>query len=43
MRKYYAAVVVFAVCTAPLRAELKVTGKMVARQLAGAPTRHLLR
>src|SRR5687768_4589580 len=37
MRKYFAAAVVFAVCTAPLRAELKVTGKMVARQIAGAP------
>lgn len=37
MRKYFAAVVVIAVCTAPLRAELKVTGRMVARQVAGAP------
>lgn len=34
MRRYFAAVVVFALCTAPLRAELKVTGKMVARQIA---------
>ena len=37
MRRYFAAVVVFALCTAPLSAELKVTSKMVARQVAGAP------
>ena len=37
MRKYLAAVVVVAVCTAPLSAELKVTSKMTARQVAGAP------
>jgi hypothetical protein len=37
MRKYLVAVAVFAVCTAPLRAELKVTSKMVARQVANAP------
>lgn len=38
MRKYFAAVIVLALCTAPLRAELKVTGKMVARQVGGAPS-----
>src|SRR6185436_864089 len=37
MRKYFVAVVVFALCTAPLRAELKVTSKMVAHQVPGAP------
>jgi hypothetical protein len=37
MRKYFAAVVVLALCTAPLRAELKVTAKMAARQVANAP------
>jgi hypothetical protein len=37
MRRYFAAVVVLALCTAPLRAELKITSKMVARQVAGAP------
>ena len=37
MRKYFAAIVVVGLCTAPLSAELKVTSKMVARQVAGAP------
>src|SRR5687767_15720713 len=37
MGRYAAAVVVFALCTAPLRAELKVSSKVVARQVAGAP------
>src|SRR5687767_13514367 len=37
MRKYFAVVVVFALCIAPLSAELKVTSKMLARQVAGAP------
>jgi hypothetical protein len=37
MRKYFAAIVVIGLCTAPLSAELKVTSKMVARQVAGAP------
>lgn len=37
MRRYFIAVVVFALCTAPLRAELKVTSKMQARQTANAP------
>ncbi|MEO6223434.1 MAG: hypothetical protein ABIP90_09295 [Vicinamibacterales bacterium] len=37
MRRYFVAVIVFALCTAPLRAELKVTSRMVARQVANAP------
>ncbi len=37
MRRYFVAVAVMALCSTPLRAELKVTGKMVARQVAGAP------
>lgn len=37
MRKYFAAFVVFALCTAPLGAELKVTSKMSARAIPGAP------
>lgn len=37
MRRYFAAAVVFALCTAPLSAELKITSKMVARQVPGAP------
>lgn len=37
MRKYFAAFVVFALCTAPLGAELKVTSKMSAKPVAGAP------
>ena len=37
MRKYFAAAVVFALCTAPLSAELKVTARMAARQVANAP------
>lgn len=37
MRKYLAAVAVFAFCTAPLGAELKVTSRMSARAVEGAP------
>jgi hypothetical protein len=37
MRRYVAAVIVFALCTAPLSAELKITSKMMARQIPGAP------
>ena len=37
MRKIVAAAVVFALCAVPLRAELKVNAKSVARQVAGAP------
>ncbi len=37
MRRGFIAVVVFALCTAPLRAELKVTAKMQARQVGAAP------
>jgi hypothetical protein len=37
VRKSVAAVVVFAFCAVPLRAELKVASKMVARQVANAP------
>lgn len=37
MRRSVAAVVVFALCAVPLRAELKVTSKMQARQVAAAP------
>ena len=37
MRKIFAAAVVFALCAAPLRAELKVSSKSVARQVAGTP------
>ena len=36
MRKYFAAFVVFALCSAPLGAELKVTSKMSAKPVAGA-------
>lgn len=36
-RRCCTAVLVFVVCTAPLRAELKITSKMMARQVAGAP------
>lgn len=37
MRKYFAAFVVFALCSAPLGAELKVTSRMSAKAVAGAP------
>jgi hypothetical protein len=37
MRRSVAAVVVVALCTAPLSAELKINAKSVARQVAGAP------
>lgn len=37
MRKYLAAFVIFALCGAPLGAELKVTSKMWAKPVAGAP------
>lgn len=37
MRRYFAAVVVFALCTAPLGAELKVTSRMSAKPVPGAP------
>jgi hypothetical protein len=37
MPRYLAAIVVFGLCTAPLSAELKVTSKMTARQVPGAP------
>ena len=40
MRRYFAAAVVFSLCTAPLSAELKVNSRMVARQVAGAQAGH---
>lgn len=37
MRRYFVAIVVFLACAAPLSAELKVSSKMQARQVPGAP------